>query len=248
MSPAAPFTVTVLGSSGTYPAAGTACSGYLLRTATTAVWLDCGSGTLANLQRHVALDALDGIVCTHAHPDHWLELPVVVNALRYGIGRPDARLPVYWTAETAELFTAVSGRPPEPAFAPQVIDETSRVRIGDIDLRFSRTDHPVETLAVRADAGGRAIAYSSDTGNGWELASLGSDIDVALVEATLDEDQAGTTAHLTAGEAGSQATRAGVAGLVLIHLAPGSDPAARMAAAAATFDGPIGIAHTDERF
>lgn len=242
------LTITVLGSSGTYPGAGTACSGYLLRSGTTAVWLDCGSGSLANLQRHVALDDLDGIVCSHSHPDHWLDLPVAVNGLRYGLHRPDAGIPLLWTAETEELFGLVSGHPPEPTFAARVVDESAVERIGDIDLRFSRTDHPVETLAVRADAGGRSIAYSADTGANWELASLGSGIDLAVVEATLDEADAGVVQHLTAGEAAAQAARAGVAGLVLTHLAPGSDPDERRAVAAATYDGPVAVARTDERY
>ena len=242
------LTITVLGASGTYPAPGTACSGYLLRSPETSVWLDCGSGSLANLQRHVDLVDIDGIVCSHAHPDHWLELPLAVNALRYGLDRFDAGLPLYWTEGTAELFDVVSGHPPAPTFDAHVIDERSTVRIGDIDFSFSRTDHPVETLAVRADAGGRSIAYSADTGNGWELASLGDGIDVAVIEATLDEDDAGVVQHLTASEAGGQAARAGVAGLVLTHFAPGSDPDARTAAAASTYDGPIAVARIDERY
>lgn len=241
------FSVTVLGCSGTYAGPGGACSGYLLRTATTAVWLDCGPGSLANLQRHVDLHDLDGIVCSHSHPDHWLELPVVTNALRYGVGRRADRIPLLWTAATAAGFAVVSGHPPEPTFAPTVVDETSTATIGDIDLRFSRTDHPVETLAVRADHAGGSIAYTADTGDDWELASLGPDIDIALVEATFDEPVPGVK-HLTGQQAGSQAQRAGVAALVLTHLAPGSDPDARKAAAARTFDGPIAVAQIDERY
>ena len=242
------LTITVLGASGTYPAPGTACSGYLLRSDTTTVWLDCGSGTLANLQRHVPLTDVDGIVCTHSHPDHWLELPLAVNALRYGLDRRDARIPLYWTAGTAELFSAVSGHAPDPTLASEVVDGSAEVRIGDIDIRFSRTDHPVETLAVRADADGRAIAYSSDTGDGWDLAALGPGIDLAVVEATLDEAEADRVQHLTARQAGAQAARAGVAGLVLTHLAPGSDPHARVAEASEAFDGPVAVARTDERY
>lgn len=244
----APLELTVLGSSGTFPGAGTACSGYLLRTPTTTVWLDCGTGTLANLQRHLPLADLDGIVVSHSHPDHWLELPVAVNALRYGLGHSKVGIPLYWTAATAELFGIVSGHPPEPTFRSHVIDQRSQISIGDIAFRFSRTDHPVETLAVRADAGGRSIAYSADTGNGWDLASLGSDIDLAVVEASLDEVDADVVQHLTARQAGSQAARARVAGLLLTHLVPGADPAARMAEAATAYDGPIAVAEIDERY
>lgn len=243
------LTVTVLGCSGTYAGPGGACSGYLLRSATTTIWLDCGNGTLGNLQRHVGLLDLDAIVVSHSHPDHWLELPVVLNALRYGVDAPRRGLPVLWTSRNAELFRAVVGNDPRPAFAPRVVGEGSTATVGDIGLTFSRTDHPVETLAVRAESGGRSIVYSADTGNGWRLASLGPDIgrtiDLAIVEATLDESEADVVQHLTAGQAGRQAADAGVASLLLTHLAPGSDADARRADAARAFDGPIAVAEID---
>lgn len=242
------LTITVLGCSGTYAAPGGACSGYLLRTATTSIWMDCGSGSLGNLQRHVALADLDGIVVSHSHPDHWLELPVTLNALRYGVGGPRRGMPLLWTASTAEQFRAI-GPDPRPTFAPRVVDASSTATIGDIELRFSRTDHPVETLAIRAEHAGRSVVYSADTGDGWRLASLGPDIgrtiDLAVVEATLDESEAGVVQHLTASQAGRQAAEAGVASLLLTHLAPGSDADARRADAARTFDGPIEVAEID---
>lgn len=242
------LTVTVLGCSGTYAGPGGACSGYLLRTATTSVWMDCGAGSLSNLQRHVSLLDLDGIVVSHSHPDHWLELPVVLNAVRYGLGAPDLGLPLLWTARTAEQFAAIAADP-APTFAPRVIDERSTATIGDIDLRFSRTDHPVETLAIRAEHAGRSIVYTADTGDGWRLTSLGSDIDemidLAIVEATLDESEQDVVQHLTASQAGRQAAEAGVASLLLTHLAPGSDPDARRADAARAYAGPIEVAEID---
>lgn len=242
------LSVTILGCSGTYAGPGGACSGYLVRSPSTNLWLDCGAGTFANLQRHIDLADLHGIVCSHSHPDHWLELPVAVNAFRYyGVGRPDAAIPLLWTDATASAFRAVSGRPPEPTFDSTVVDETSRVTVGDIDVSFSRTDHPVETLAVRADHDGSSIAYSADTGDDWALSSLGAGIDLALVEATLDRPTSGIQ-HLTAGQAGSQAQEAGVASLVLTHLAPGSDPDARRSEAATAFDGPIAVAEIDHTY
>jgi ribonuclease BN (tRNA processing enzyme) len=47
--------LTVLGCSGSYGAPPDhACSGYLVRHGDTAIWIDCGNGTFARLQEHVA--------------------------------------------------------------------------------------------------------------------------------------------------------------------------------------------------
>jgi len=85
--------VTVLGCSGSYPGRDGACSGYLVRTDATTVWMDCGSGTMANLQRHAGLDDVDAVVLTHEHPDHWTDLESFHVWAKYG---PDKRgIPVY---------------------------------------------------------------------------------------------------------------------------------------------------------
>ncbi|HAQ42989.1 MAG TPA: MBL fold metallo-hydrolase, partial [Acidimicrobiaceae bacterium] len=79
----ADLSLTVLGCSGSFAAAGQACSGYLVQAADTKIWVDCGPGTLGNLQHHIALSEVDAIVVSHHHPDHCAELPVVYNAYKY---------------------------------------------------------------------------------------------------------------------------------------------------------------------
>ena len=86
--------LTVLGCSGSYgaPASG-ACSGYLLRTATTAIWMDCGNGTFGHLQEHLAVEDLTAVVLTHGHPDHCVDIYGLHVLLRYGLGREN--VPVF---------------------------------------------------------------------------------------------------------------------------------------------------------
>jgi ribonuclease BN (tRNA processing enzyme) len=241
------LSVTVLGCSGTYATAGNACSGYLVRSDTTVLWLDAGPGTLANLQRHVKLTDVDAVVVTHSHPDHWLELPVLRNAWKYGFGVEGKR--VLGTAETREKADfVVDGI--APTFAWEIIADGHQAVIGDLALRFSRTDHPVETLGVRIEHAGRTLGYTADTGPAWSLAELddeGTGFDVALCEATLDPGQAGTMPHSSAGEAATMAKSAGVRHLVLTHLMVDTEEARRREAEA-VFDGPITIATVHERY
>jgi len=238
------LTVTVLGSAGTYAQADNPCSGYLVRTESTTVWLDCGPGTLGALQQHVGLADLDAIVVSHQHPDHWLELPVLRNAWRYGLRR--AGLPVFATAGVLDLAATVLDADLAPTFDATVIAEGSVARVGDLSFQFSRTDHPVETMACRVTDGARTLAYSADTGPAWSFASLdpdGEGFDLALCEASLDADDAGSVQHLTGGQAGAMARAAGVRRLALTHLMTGTASHRELEAAAPeAFDGPVEVA------
>lgn len=253
------LTLTVLGSSGTYAGPGNACSGYLLDDGTTRVWLDCGPGTLANLQRHVSLDELDAVVVSHSHPDHWLELPVLRNALRYGIGR--SGLAVFGTADTLAKLDAALGDRAAPTFETHVIADQHAFAVGDLSFRCLRTDHPVETLAVRVESGAlesgapgssangrRTLVYSADTGPRWSPALFGPGIDLALIEATHLVAPDSGAVHLSAGQAGALAHEARAGRLLVTHIPPGADPEAHRLAAQAAFGGRVDIATMNERY
>lgn len=243
--PLGDLAVTVLGCSGSYAGPGGACSGYLVRSPGATVVVDLGSGTLANLQRHVAVAEVDALVLTHEHPDHWLDLPVLRNAMRYLLDLGD--LPVYGTAGTRRLAQTLISEL-EPTLVWQTIHGDSVVDVGDLALRFSTTDHPVETLAVRVDGGGRSLLFSADTGPAWDPGAIGDGIDSFLCEASfapLDEDR---HQHLSARQAAGLARSIGARRLVLTHVPPGVDPAEQRRLAAEAFDGPIEVAETGATF
>lgn len=236
--------VRILGCSGSYAAAGGACSGYLVQSSGTMVWLDAGPGTLANLQRHTELAALDALVLTHAHPDHWLELPIVANALEWY--EPRDPLPVFSNAHTFGEARELIGQAITSVFDWTVIEPDDEVAIGEQIWTFAETHHYVPTFATRADAGGHSLVFSGDTGPNFSLVPMverSGPIDLALVESTFLH-RAGNEGiqHLSAAEAGRLAADAGVRRLVLTHLAPREDPTAHHAAATAVFGGDVVLA------
>jgi len=212
------LTVTVLGCSGSYPGPGGACSGYLVDDGTTRLWLDAGSGTMANLQRHIALADLDAVVLSHRHPDHWSDLEGFHVALRHFAARQG--FPVYAPAEL-KRHTSEDMR---PSIQWHDVADGDRAPVGTLELAFSRTDHGPVTLAVRVDAtAGGSLGYTADTGPAWSVEALGTGLDVVLSEASIPIAREGDMQHLSARQAGTLAREAGAGRLVLTHIWPTLD-------------------------
>lgn len=231
------FCLTVLGTDGSYPAPGGACSGYLLRAGGFCTWLDAGPGTLANLQLHIPLRQLDAVVLSHGHPDHWSDLEGLYVAMRYFLERK--HFPIYAPAGLRELM---SGEKPDGTFDWHVISDGQNLDIGPLRWSWSRTDHPIETLAARAQLDGRALGYSADTGPAWSLSKLGGPLSLALVEASLTTDAEGTMQHLSARQAGADAAASGAESLLLTHLPPPLDREQARKEAEASFGSTVGVA------
>jgi ribonuclease BN (tRNA processing enzyme) len=236
------MSVTVLGCSGSYPGPGGACSGYLVDDGTTKVWVDAGSGTLANLQRHIGFDDLDAVVLSHEHPDHWSDLEGWNNVLRFVLARTG--FPVYAPAGLRRRTYQDTA----PQMAWHDVGGGDTVSVGTLSFSFSRTDHGPETLAMRVDGGGRSLGYSADTGPAWSLEALGTGLDLALCEATVAVDKEGTLQHLSARQAGVSARAAGAARLVLTHLWPTLDRQQCRREGSEAFGAPVELAAVGARY
>jgi ribonuclease BN (tRNA processing enzyme) len=238
--------LTVLGASGSYPSPGGACSGYLVEGAGTRVWLDAGSGTFANLQRHVPdLSALDGVILSHAHPDHWVDVLGYQVVLRHIFRRQG--VPAFGPPDLHVLLEAIHG-PTGPELDWTSVSDGLTATLGGLRLTFSRTDHQGETYAVRIDADGTSLGYTADTGTGWPLSALGPDLDLALCEATLPPEDTGSIPHMTAAEAGAAAREAGARRVVLTHFQPGVDREQAQALGSEAFGAPVEVASEGASF
>ena len=217
------FRLTVLGCSGSYGApAGGACSGYLVRAGSETLWVDCGNGAFTNLQQHVLPEDLTAVVISHGHPDHCVDLYGLHVLLRYGLER--SGMPVYAPAGVEKHLESLVGSWGD-TFEWRSVAGGDVETIGDVTLRFSTTDHPPPTLAVEIGYGGKRLAYTADTGPGWEVGAFGPGADLVLSEATYQHDGR-TRMHLSARQAGEMAREARARHLMLTHLWPGLDPVA----------------------
>jgi ribonuclease BN (tRNA processing enzyme) len=240
--------LTVVGCSGSFPSAGSACSSYLVEADGFRLLLDMGNGALGELQRHVGLYDLDAIYLSHLHADHFIDMCgyFVARYYRFDGGRCEA-IPVYGPEGTEQRLTAAYGDTPTDKSMSEVFDfhtlKPGSFDIGPFAVRTERVAHPVDTFAVRVGHGGRSFTYSSDTGVSDPLVELAKDTDLFLCEAAFTYGKEGVPGlHLNGREAGAHAARAGVHRLVITHIPPWTDPQRNLSDARAVYEGPAELA------
>lgn len=238
--------LTVLGCSGSYPGSDCACSGYVLTHHDVNVLVDFGPGCLANLQKHLPLDAVAGVVLSHSHADHWSDLAVFHVAGRYQF--EFSGLPVYGTQETLAIAQLMPGNL-EPTFAWQVIGDGAQFAVGPFRFLAEQTDHYVETMAMRIETdGGPSLFYSADTGPEWSAQRLAKNVDLAIIESTYERDEdVADIKHLSATMAGEMGRAAGAKRLLLTHFWPGTDRTKHFANGSAAYGADVELAYDNLR-
>ena len=238
----------VIGSSSSVPRPGGACSCYLVRDGGTAVAFDLGSGAFGKLRSALDYPALDAVVISHMHADHFLDVITLRYGLTYGPSRPQRRLPL-WLPPGGETMLRELCRAFDPEGRGDFLDGVYEVgeydpaeslEIGSVCLTFAPAQHFIEAYAIRAHAGDAVLTYSGDSAPCESVVELARASGLFLCEATLGAGtETGERGHSSAAEAGAMARRAGVTRLALTHYGGHEDPRALVAAARATFGGDV---------
>jgi ribonuclease BN (tRNA processing enzyme) len=229
--------ITVLGKSPSWQDAGGACSGYLIETDGTKVLLDCGNGVFGKLRERIDYTELDGVIISHLHADHFLDLVPYSYALIYaprqqpvpvhtwdGTDEP-ARPRLVAPPGATETFQRVVGAWGnddliESAFRIEEYEPGETVEIGELRATFHPVPHFVETFAVRINTEGSGdLVYSADTRPGNEIVDAAEGADLLIIEGTLPRpERTGHRGHLTPEEAGEHAREAGAKRVVITHI------------------------------
>ncbi|WMX46827.1 MBL fold metallo-hydrolase [Streptomyces roseicoloratus] len=240
--------LTVVGCSGSFPSAESACSSYLVEADGFRLLLDMGNGALGELQRHIGLYDLDAIFLSHLHADHCIDMCgyFVARYYRHDGGRCDA-LPVYAPEGAEQRLTTAYADTPSAGAMGEVFDfrtlSSGTFDLGPFRVRTEKVAHPVEAFGIRVEHGGRVLAYSGDTGVCDSLDELAAGADLFLCEASFTHGKEDIPAlHLNGREAGAHAARAGVGRLVLTHIPPWTDGARNLADAREVYPGPAELA------
>ncbi len=176
--------LTVLGACGAFPAAGSACSGFLVEADGFRLLMDVGYATMPRLLSYLPASSVDAVVISHGHPDHCADLNPLLRA-RALRDDPAPSLPVYAPPRALDAVLALD-RPGMLAsaislstFAPGEGFELGPFAVATFDL-----PHFTPNAGIRLTADGRSLAYTGDTGPSPSVVALAQDADVFLAEAT----------------------------------------------------------------
>lgn len=224
--------LTVLGGSAAGPNPGQGCSGYLVETRSSRIVLDLGPGTLPELRQHADYRALSGIVISHLHVDHVLDLVALRFALAYNPVGANRTVPLWMPPGGRSFLDGVGS-----AFAPEddaaeffsavfdisEYDPEQSLTVGDADITFAPTVHyiPCWGMNVRNGETGTSLAYTADTGPAADLSGIVTGATVLIADAgnpSPDREPFEQRGHATAAEMATLAREHDVSTLVLAHL------------------------------
>jgi ribonuclease BN (tRNA processing enzyme) len=254
--------VTVLGKSPSWQDAGGACSGLLVSDAGTTLLLDCGNGVFGKLRERIDYAAIDAVVVSHMHADHFLDLIPYAYALTYSPRQQPVPVASYpgtdWPARprliappgAAGTFRRVVGAWGnedliELAFDLEEYEPSSTPEVGPLRLSFGEVPHFTQTFAVAISSarGSGRLVFGADCRPSEELVAFARGAELLLIEATLPRpERTGIRGHLTPEEAGDHAKRAGVQRVVLTHISDELDAEWAAQEASRAFGGPVEVA------
>ena len=279
--------LTVLGAAPAYTdRRGSAASSYLLRpggaagggidggTGGSALLLDLGQGSFANLAATLEPSTLTAVLVSHLHPDHFVDLVPLRHYLKWEFD-PPRRVRVLGPAGLADRIDALDGQPGFTAEALDVETLSEGVRrIGPFEVEVRRVTHTEESYAFRIvdasapggagsaagaapdrggshgpGAAGPGLVYSGDCAHAEDLAPLIRPGDTLLTEASFGAGPVAPGAqHITSGDAARVAAAGGTARLLLTHILSGHSRTETLAAAEAVYAGPVRLVTEGDRF
>jgi ribonuclease BN (tRNA processing enzyme) len=237
--------LTIVGCAPAYTARrpGWVSSCYLVESGDEALVMDMGQGSFAELSRYRRPESIAGVLISHLHADHLVDLIPLRHYLRYGAGDEGTAVRLHGPTDLHARMNAFQDE--DDFLAPLRGDHLTpgRMTVGGFDVEARHVTHIPDSFGFRVSLGDRpGLVYSGDCGAADDLLPLIREGDTLLCEAAFGDDEASGGSHLTARQAAGAAARGKAARLVLTHvLDPHADDVISRAAAEA-FDGEVVVA------
>jgi ribonuclease BN (tRNA processing enzyme) len=217
----------VLGSGTCVPSLKRNAPGYYLEAEGSSVLVDCGSGTLLQLERAgKSYKYIDAVFITHRHPDHFADLMPLIHAL---LATPEFKrendlfiiAPEGFRDYYDKAIASVLGKPGD--FTIQLIQLQDKLDFGPFHVFSAKTVHATDSVAYRFENGEKTIVFTGDADYDQGIIAFSQNADLLIADCSFP-DSMKAKGHLSAKECGLVAKKAKVKKLLLSHLYPANTP------------------------
>jgi ribonuclease BN (tRNA processing enzyme) len=219
--------LTILGSGTCVPSLKRNAAGYFLEHDAYGALVDCGSGTLHQLQKAGKhYQDIDAVCITHSHPDHFSDLLPFMHALLAAPGlMREKSLTLFASAHfLAYVDRAIVSLLPGLRNLPiDMVEVTGRFDAGPFQVFSAATVHSDNSMAFRFEHAGRSVVFTGDADYDQGIIALSENADLLIADCSFPEALK-VKGHLSSKECGLVAQKAGVKKLVLSHLYPADSP------------------------
>lgn len=238
--------LTVLGSGTCVPSLKRNAPGYHIEVEDWSILVDCGPGTLYQLERTgKSYKDIDAVFITHRHPDHFNDLMPLIQAL---IATPQFK-------REKELYVVAPGGFSEYYekgigsilgnslnFPLQLITVNDKFDLGPLTVFADKTLHSIDSTAYRFGLNGKSIVFTGDADFDTKLVKFAIGADLLVADCSFP-DSMKMKGHMTSKECGLLAQKAGVKKLLLSHIYPSGTPDAdRVIESKEAFEGEVVLA------
>jgi phosphoribosyl 1,2-cyclic phosphodiesterase len=156
--------LTVVGGCGAWPAAGQACSGYLVEQDGFRLLIDPGYAIVPRLLERIDATEVDAVLVSHSHPDHCADLHPLLRA-RVLREEPAPALPVHTLPGAVDRILDLGGPGTlQDAFTLVEFAAGDQFEVGPFQVQTRQLPHWVPNARIRLAADGQVLAYTGDTG------------------------------------------------------------------------------------
>ena len=238
--------LVVLGSGTCVPSLKRGAPGYLLIVCDKQIVIDCGSGTLLQLEKAgKSYQSIDAVFLTHTHPDHISDLIPFIQALSAtpGFTRKKELLivgPKGLKNFYEQCICSLMGKP--KTFAIELVEIEDTLDLGYLFVFSAKTLHSPNSIAYRFETGGKSLVITGDCDYDQRLIPFSHHADLLVIDCSFP-NALKMPGHLTPKEAGLIAKKAEVKKLILSHIYPTIYPDdERLKECKREFDGDVRLA------
>lgn len=220
--------ITVLGSGTCVPRIKRASPGYFIEIDGYKILLDCGSGTLRQLEKAGKdYKSIDLVIITHLHTDHVSDLAPLISAINWTPGF-DRKKPVKilggkgFAKFYKQLNNLFGGMTPRSNTYRVKILESENYSFASFLIETTQGNHSDPSIMIRLKAKDQKIVFTGDTDYDDSVVGFAKNADLLITECSFPENKY-KEGHLTPRLVGKIASEAKAKHLLVTHLYPLTD-------------------------